>query len=101
VTKWVGTYEDYLWSPWWRRHVRRQALHRANHTCQRCGRRATEVHHLTYERLGNEHPDDLQPLCDDCHRAAHGLPPLYNSDFSCRKDESLDDYVRRVMEIEV
>ena len=32
-----------------------------------------EVHHLTYERVGHEHPDDLIVLCPACHAAAHGL----------------------------
>lgn len=27
-----------------------------------------DVHHRTYERLGNESPDDLTVLCRDCHK---------------------------------
>lgn len=33
-----------------------------------------EVHHLTYERLGCEAPDDLLVLCGRCHATFHGLP---------------------------
>jgi hypothetical protein len=29
------------------------------------------VHHLTYERLGEEHPDDLLLLCSPCHNLEH------------------------------
>ncbi|MGH2369964.1 MAG: hypothetical protein ACRDI2_17430 [Chloroflexota bacterium] len=32
---------------------------------------AAEVHHLTYERLGDELPEDLAALCAPCHRGAH------------------------------
>jgi len=34
--------------------------------------RNLEVHHLTYDRLGDERMDDLEVLCPDCHRKAHG-----------------------------
>ncbi len=41
------------------------------YTCARCGRIKSaanlQVHHLTYERLGNELPSDLQVLCHACH----------------------------------
>jgi len=30
-----------------------------------------EVHHLTYDRLYAELPDDLIGLCPGCHRRAH------------------------------
>lgn len=29
------------------------------------------VHHLTYERLGEEHDDDLMLLCSPCHNLVH------------------------------
>lgn len=47
-------------------------------SCARCGkgRRKLELHHLTYERLGRETAFDVETLCDACHRAIHGLPPL-------------------------
>lgn len=32
-----------------------------------------EVHHLTYERIGHEHPDDLIVLCPACHADVHGI----------------------------
>lgn len=37
-----------------------------------------EVHHKTYERLGNERLDDLVVLCPACHGDQHGfLRPLW------------------------
>ena len=32
-----------------------------------CTNDATQVHHLTYDRIGKEHLDDLQALCRKCH----------------------------------
>lgn len=67
-------YLAYLRSPEWRRR-RNAILQRADGWCERCGHvRATEVHHLTYVRLGDERPDDLLALCAFCHRAEHGKP---------------------------
>ena len=44
-------------------------------SCVRCGAYKTSfhVHHLTYERRGNELPEDLELLCADCHRGEHGI----------------------------
>lgn len=45
--------------------------------CDHCGdyfhRCRTEVHHKTYERVGNEDLDDLEILCEDCHGKHHGI----------------------------
>jgi len=62
--------EEYYKSEEW--HIKRTfALHRANHRCQRCGRsKSLDVHHLTYDRLYNEHPEDLEVLCKKCHDLA-------------------------------
>jgi hypothetical protein len=38
-----------------------------------CGGFAVQVHHLSYKRLGDERPEDLQPVCVDCHVRAHNL----------------------------
>lgn len=44
---------------------------RSRGQCERCGGRAEHVHHLTYERLGDEDLCDLQALCIECHRLEH------------------------------
>lgn len=52
--------------------VRHKALKRDNWLCQGCLEAAAEhVHHLTYERLGNELLCDLVSLCGDCHQICH------------------------------
>ena len=64
-------YLAYLNSPAWRA-TRNRALHLAGWRCQRCGgKRDLQVHHLTYDRLGAEWDQDLEVLCDGCHRRTH------------------------------
>jgi pyruvate kinase len=42
--------------------------------CAKCGEHGTDVHHLTYERVGgNELMEDLQVLCRECHTAIHAM----------------------------
>ena len=64
-------YYEYLKSPKWKQ-IRDAAIARAGYRCQVCnrpnGQVILDVHHRTYERLGNENPDDLTVLCRDCHR---------------------------------
>jgi len=67
---WRQRYNAYMRSDEWRQ-VRQAALARAQQQCQECGERnRLEVHHLTYERLGRERPNDLRVLCDSCHEEA-------------------------------
>jgi 5-methylcytosine-specific restriction endonuclease McrA len=75
VTK--AEYAAYLESPeWaWKRYA---ILEYYNYTCAVCGYwnkqqgvSAMHVHHLTYARVGNERPSDLQVLCNTCHTATH------------------------------
>lgn len=90
-----GGYPDYLESPYWRLHVRRQALARAGGRCERCGvSDGLEVHHVTYERLGCEHPDDLEVLCGPCHGAHHGKPRAASRP---RGPESIGSILPRVL----
>ncbi len=32
-----------------------------------------DLHHLNYERLGNERYEDLEPMCRACHEALHRI----------------------------
>jgi 5-methylcytosine-specific restriction endonuclease McrA len=67
------TYEQYLGTRHWRQR-RERSLVLADHRCERCGARSTlQVHHRTYERLGEELDEDLEVLCDRCHAAEHGI----------------------------
>gem|GEM_PF-2634752 len=60
-------YVEYLKSDaWW--VIREKRLAIDNYLCHKClTETATQVHHLTYERLGNELPEDLLSLCRTCH----------------------------------
>jgi 5-methylcytosine-specific restriction endonuclease McrA len=68
------SYGAYLNGPKWKER-RTEALQRAGYRCQRCkADEALEVHHLTYDRLGFERPQDLMVLCNPCHADEHGRP---------------------------
>lgn len=42
--------------------------------CSRCGTgQSIHLHHLSYERMGDELNDDLMPLCVGCHDRVHEL----------------------------
>jgi len=65
---------DYLRTIHWR-VIRRQAIYRAGFICQHCRTQSDHLqgHHVTYERLGNEWPDDVVAICSTCHAALHGI----------------------------
>jgi hypothetical protein len=84
-------YRRYLRSGHWRR-LRARIRSQRSDRCEVCGlvrgadlatgrllrgetrprtRVVLEVHHLTYERLGQERDEDLQLLCQSCHAGAH------------------------------
>lgn len=67
----VTRYRAYLESAAWQAK-RLAALKRAGFVCLQCGSRdRLEVHHLSYERLGDELPADLTVLCARCHGFKH------------------------------
>jgi hypothetical protein len=63
-------YRDYLASEHWRQLRRRYRESDLPQTCK-CGAPGRDLHHLTYERLGSEHLEDLALICGKCHRAEH------------------------------
>jgi len=66
-------YQDYLKSEAWQ-GKRKLALERAKYACQLCSSpNNLQVHHRTYERIGNELLEDLTVLCDGCHKHFHGV----------------------------
>ncbi len=55
--------------------VRELVLRRDGYACQRCGQRASQVHHLVTRARGG--PDDeanLVSLCVECHAVVHDGP---------------------------
>lgn len=69
-------YKSYMSSPEWEKH-RKAAVERSGNRCQVCNESGLlNVHHRSYERLGNELPGDLIVLCRECHRIFHELGRL-------------------------
>lgn len=59
-------------------YCRQEVLRRDSFTCQDCGARALDVHHMILltpdninDRLVALNPDKLVSLCGDCHKARH------------------------------
>jgi hypothetical protein len=65
-------YEKYIHSTEWRK-IADSRMKLDNYTCCVCGKPASDVHHLTYDRFGNEDVDDLVSLCRKCHNKAEEL----------------------------
>lgn len=81
-------YRMYLLSDEWQLR-RLEALRAAGFRCERCGwishgLRGLEVHHRTYERLGQELPADLEVLCRLCHAEEHGIALFVDNWWSIR-----------------
>ncbi len=68
-------YAAYLCSREWA-EKREAVRERAYGKCERCGILPMDAcHHLTYERKYDESLDDLQAICNRCHRFVHGKDP--------------------------
>ena len=65
-------YDRYIHSSSWREKADAR-LESDGYICQVCGKAATDVHHLTYDRFGHEDQGDLVSLCRRCHNKAEEL----------------------------
>lgn len=64
-------YDEYLNSEKWK-SLRLKILERDKNICQACLiNKATQVHHLTYERFTDECCFDLVSVCVPCHNKIH------------------------------
>jgi hypothetical protein len=66
-------YDTYITSKKWER---RRVAYYAKYAkvCRACKtKEKIHLHHHTYVRMGNEHDDDLVPLCEQCHDLVHQL----------------------------
>ena len=63
-----STYQDYLSSGLWR-SIRRRVIERDNGKCYGCGKKARQVHHLSYgwPSLTGESLEQLVSVCRKCH----------------------------------
>lgn len=90
-------YREYLKSPYWKA-IRRRALIAAGHRCQICHKTdKLEVHHVTYERLGHERPEDLLALCGRCHAEQHDLPYIPRANAYEGQPEAVTPILGRVL----
>jgi hypothetical protein len=79
-------YEDYLKSDHWYFMIILKRL-QVDNKCEICGSsHGLEVHHLTYERLGNENLEDLQVLCSYHHKKVHGIESLVKQLMKRKRD---------------
>jgi 5-methylcytosine-specific restriction endonuclease McrA len=63
------SYQEYLATEHWQ-HVRAAALWAVRGRCVLCGsEQGLQVHHVNYDSLGHETPDDVTVLCSRCHEA--------------------------------
>ena len=68
---WMTIYQNYIHSPEWVAK-REKVLIFWGRRCALCNSpERVEVHHRTYDRLGQELLTDLIPLCDTCHERHH------------------------------
>ena len=69
-------YKKYLFSEEWGQ-IKVDLIQIRGAKCERCkcARLPTklQVHHLTYDRIFNEEPEDLILLCASCHMKEHGI----------------------------
>jgi hypothetical protein len=93
-------YDDALASAHWRK-LRKIAEQRSHRRCEKCGR-STEnalfglsLHHVTYERLGAELPEDVLLLCPRCHREMDFERMQPDSEQSVRFRLGLDAYATK------
>ena len=65
-------YRGYLKTDAWKSF--RNGLIAERGCCEYCGTTDyLEIHHLAYDRLCNEAPEDVMVLCSDCHREIGGM----------------------------
>jgi len=66
-------YAEYLETPEWQ-EKRRLVIERARGICEGCRvRHASQVHHLTYENIGDEFLWQLVAVCRICHERYHEI----------------------------
>lgn len=70
MSKYVD-YKKYITSKEWK-EKKEKLFDLRGKECEQCGyKHKIHVHHLTYERLGDEKMKDLQILCFQCHMSKH------------------------------
>lgn len=74
-----ATYSAYLYGEHWTDFKKRYYAKNGPVGCAVCGDRPVDLHHHTYERLGEELFDDITPLCPGHHIAVHDWLKKYKN----------------------
>jgi hypothetical protein len=64
-------YSEYLRTPHWKAFKKRYRGSGRPRRCTICGEPRYELHHITYERIGDERLSDVVALCRAHHQRAH------------------------------
>src|SRR5579885_1010625 len=94
-------YTHYINSPEWKKR-RAHLLQAAGYRCQVCRHpklpSKLQVHHLTYERLGNELSGDLVVVCTECHPKLDRIRQRHTQrrQEEARYNARLDGWARKV-----
>jgi hypothetical protein len=73
IESWWAQFSAYLASGEWRERSRATIV-AAGGICAYCSQRpAVQAHHISYDRVGCECPEDLRAICLLCHRKEHPL----------------------------
>ena len=90
-------YQKYMRSKEWKAK-RQEKLEACDHKCEcegGCYRKATQIHHLHYDTLGEESMEDLQALCPKCHMQKSRVKGFYgNVSRYCCQTEPIDESER-------
>lgn len=72
-----SSYGAYLKSSHWRKFRERYAASGLPLCCVGCGSSKYQLHHQTYEHLGEERLSDVIPLCRECHERVYQHSKLH------------------------
>lgn len=70
TSRWPKFYDAYLQSVAWS-NKRVEVFEEKGVRCAYCDDLAYQVHHKSYENVGQEKLKDLEPICESCHEEIH------------------------------
>jgi 5-methylcytosine-specific restriction endonuclease McrA len=73
-----NSYGAYLQSSHWRKYRDRYVASGLPLCCTACGSSKYQLHHVTYDCLGDERLSDVIPLCRECHERVHEHAKLHH-----------------------
>lgn len=69
--------------------LKRIVRERSGGICENCHNRPyEETHHITYERMGKERPEDLMAVCRLCHEYFSGLRDVDPARVCCTPEQA-------------